>query len=85
MVEGLLGEIPIGQREPLVVRESSVIRDIRSTREKTEFVLLASTGYLSLVTDTNGRSAPADREAVALGLYWIHGGGFVPGAVVVSV
>ncbi len=66
MAEQILDEVPPGQRGALVIRDQVAdARDLRSHREESGFVLLGSTGEVSFVTDTNGRSAPAELVAAA--------------------
>jgi superfamily II DNA or RNA helicase len=66
MAERILDEVPPGQRGPLMIREQEIgARDLRSSGQESGFVPLGSTGELSLVTDTNGRSAPAELVAAA--------------------
>lgn len=66
MAERILDEVPPGQRGPIVIRDQvNGARDLRSPGQESEFVPLSSTGELSLVTDTNGRSAPAELVAAA--------------------
>ena len=66
MAERILEEVPPVQREPLVIRDP---RDgnttIRGPRDDAGFVPLGSTGELTMITDTSGRSAPADLVAAA--------------------
>ena len=66
MAQRILDEIPPVQRGPLVIREP---RDgstsIRGPRDDGGFVPLGSTGELSMITDTSGRSAPAELVAAA--------------------
>jgi hypothetical protein len=60
MAQRILDEIPPVQRRPLVIRDprgGSTI--IRGSRHDADFVPLASTGELAMITDTDGRSAPA--------------------------
>jgi superfamily II DNA or RNA helicase len=62
----ILQEMPLAQREPLVIREPrSSTTTIRGPRDEAGFVPLASTGQLAMITDTSGRSAPADLVAAA--------------------
>jgi hypothetical protein len=67
MAERILDEVPPGQqRGPLVIRDQKISApDLRSIGQDSEFVPLASTGELALVTDVNGRSAPAELVAAA--------------------
>jgi superfamily II DNA or RNA helicase len=66
MTERILDEIPPTQRGPLVVREPrNGAHNLRDPDQEGEFVPLGSTGELSLVTDTSGRSAPAELVAAA--------------------
>jgi superfamily II DNA or RNA helicase len=61
MAEDILLEIPPSQRGPLVIRDPrNGPTSIRGPRDDTRFVPLASTGELTVVTDTNGRTAPAE-------------------------
>jgi hypothetical protein len=61
MAQRILGEIPAAHRQPLVIREPPApAASIRGTGGKAGFIPLASTGELAMVTDTSGRSAPAD-------------------------
>jgi len=66
MAQHILDEIPPARRGPLVVREP---RDgnttIRGPHDDAEFVPLGSTGELAMITDTDGRSAPAHLVAAA--------------------
>jgi superfamily II DNA or RNA helicase len=61
----ILQEMPSVQREPLVIREPRSTTTIRGPRDEAGFVPLASTGQLAMITDTSGRSAPADLVAAA--------------------
>lgn len=61
MAERILEEVPPVQRGPLVIRdprEGPIT--IRATHHDATFVPLASTGELTMITDTNGRTAPAE-------------------------
>jgi len=61
MADRILEQIPPAQREPLVIREpGDGPAAIRGPRHDAGFVPLASTGELTMITDTNGRSAPAE-------------------------
>ena len=61
MADRILEQIPPGQREPLVIREpGDGPAAIRGPRHDAGFVPLASTGELTMITDTSGRSAPAE-------------------------
>ncbi len=61
MAERILKEIPLDQRNPLVTRDPLASDSgLRHAGSNGVFVPLASTGQLSSVTDTSGRSAPAD-------------------------
>jgi superfamily II DNA or RNA helicase len=61
MAEGILLEIPPAQRQPLVIRDPRAApASIQGPREDGGFVPLASTGQLTMVIDTNGRSALAE-------------------------
>ena len=66
MAERILKEVPPVQREPLVIRDP---RDgsttIRGPRDDAGFMPLGSTGELAMITDTSGRSAPAQLVAAA--------------------
>jgi superfamily II DNA or RNA helicase len=66
MAQRILDEIPPAQRGPLVIREP---RDgnttIRGPHDDAGFVPLGSIGELAMITDTDGRSAPADLVAAA--------------------
>jgi superfamily II DNA or RNA helicase len=66
MAQRILSELPPAQREPLVIREPrTAAPSIRSPRSETGFAALGSTGELTMITDTTGRSAPADLVAAA--------------------
>jgi hypothetical protein len=66
MAERILEEVPPTQREPLVIRDPlDGSTTIRGPRNDAEFVPLGSTGELAMITDTSGRSAPADLVAAA--------------------
>ena len=57
----ILDEFPPAKRAPLVISETREAgSNIRGPRNNGEFVPLASTGGLAVVTDTDGRSAPAE-------------------------
>ena len=60
MAQRLLEEVPQAQRQPLIIRDT---RDgstsIRGHSDDAGFTPLGSTGELSMITDTSGRSAPA--------------------------
>lgn len=61
MAERILEEIPAQHREPLVIREPAAYsRDEHEASLNPGFLPLASSGELSMITDTSGRSAPAD-------------------------
>jgi superfamily II DNA or RNA helicase len=61
MAEDILLETTPSQRGPLIIRDPrSSPTSIRSPSSDAGFVPLASTGELTVVTDTNGRSAPAE-------------------------
>ena len=61
MADRILEQIPPAQREPLVIREpGDGPAAIRGPRHDAGFVPLASTGELTMITDTSGRSAPAE-------------------------
>jgi superfamily II DNA or RNA helicase len=65
MAQHILDEIPPAQ-QPLVIRDPPAdATSIRSPSDDTGFVPLASTGELAMITDTSGRSAPADLVAAA--------------------
>ncbi len=64
MAQRILEEVPPVQREPLVIREPRN-STIRGSRDDAGFVPLGSTGELAMITDTSGRSAPADLVAAA--------------------
>ena len=66
IAERILEEVPLAQREPLMIRDprdGSAI--IRGPRDDAGFVPLGSTGELAMITDTSGRSAPAHLVAAA--------------------
>lgn len=66
MAQHILGEIPATQRRPLVIREAPArSTSIRGPGDDARFVPLDSTGELAMITDTSGRSAPADLVAAA--------------------
>jgi superfamily II DNA or RNA helicase len=66
MAQRILEEMPPVQRGALVIREPrSGSTTIRGPRDDAGFVALGSTGELAMITDTNGRSAPADLVAAA--------------------
>jgi hypothetical protein len=66
MAERILDEVPPVRRGPLVIREPrDGSTNIRGPRDAAEFVPLGSTGELAMITDTNGRSAPAELVAAA--------------------
>ena len=66
MAQRILDEIPPAQRGPLVIRNPHTRDiDIRGPRNAAAFVPLSSTGKLAMVTDTDGRSAPAELVAAA--------------------
>jgi superfamily II DNA or RNA helicase len=62
MAERILDELPLDQRSSPIVRDPATLNnDIRDvTPETSGFIPLGSTGELSMVTDTSGRSAPAE-------------------------
>jgi hypothetical protein len=66
MAQRVLEEVPPVQREPVTIRDP---RDgsttTRGPRDDAGFVPLGSTGELAMITDTSGRSAPADLVAAA--------------------
>ena len=66
MAQRILEEMAPVQREPLVIREpQNGSARIRGHPDNAGFVALSSTGQLAMITDTNGRSAPADLVAAA--------------------
>jgi len=66
MAQRILEDIPPVQRGPLVIREPQEDgTSIRDSREGSGFVPLGSTGQLTVITDTSGRSAPAYLVAAA--------------------
>jgi superfamily II DNA or RNA helicase len=66
MAQRILDEISLVQLGPLVIREPGDRNiNIRDPCDKTGFVPLGSTGELAMITDTDGRSAPADLVAAA--------------------
>jgi superfamily II DNA or RNA helicase len=66
MVQRIRDEIPSAQKQPLVIRETTTSpTSIRSARDDAGFIPLDSTGELTMLTDTSGRSAPADLVAAA--------------------
>jgi hypothetical protein len=66
LAQRILDEIPPVQRGPLVVREPrDRSTNIRGPHHDAEFVPLGSTGELAMITDTDGRSAPAELVAAA--------------------
>lgn len=62
----LLEHTPANQREPLVVKEIGITKDIHRINNKSQFIPLSSTGELAFITDANGRSAPADLVSAAM-------------------
>jgi superfamily II DNA or RNA helicase len=66
LAQRVLDEIPPAQRGPLVIRDpADPPSSIHGRRASGDFVPLASTGQLAMITDTSGRSAPADLVAAA--------------------
>lgn len=66
MAQRILDEIHPVQRGPLVIREPrDGTTNIHGPRNNADFVPLGSTGELAMITDTNGRAAPADLVAAA--------------------
>lgn len=66
MAERIRAEVPASRRGPLIVRESrEPSGGIRNDGQRGEFAPLGSTGQFGMVTDTDGRSAPADLVAAA--------------------
>lgn len=66
MAQRILDDIPPAQRGPLAIREPQEVgTSIRDSREGSGFVPLGSTGQLTVITDTSGRSAPAYLVAAA--------------------
>jgi len=66
MAQRILEDVPPVQRGPLVIREPQEDgTSIRDSREGSGFVPLGSTGQLTVITDTSGRSAPAYLVAAA--------------------
>lgn len=60
MAQRILDDIPPAQRGPLVIRELQEDgTSIRDRRNGSGFVPLGSTGQLTVITDTIGRSARA--------------------------
>lgn len=64
MAQRILGEVPSTSRRPLVIRDPRNSGDIWGPASG-EFVPLSSKGELAMVTDTSGRTAPADLVAAA--------------------
>jgi len=61
MAQRVLEEVPIGQRGPLVLHDPRAARtSIRGGNDRSEFTPLGSTGQLVMVSDTDGRAAPAE-------------------------
>jgi superfamily II DNA or RNA helicase len=60
MAQRILDDIPAIQRVPLVIRDHKDVRNLGSIGGQTAFMPLGSTGELAMITDTNGRSAPAE-------------------------
>jgi superfamily II DNA or RNA helicase len=66
MAQRILDDIPAAQRGPLVIREpGSDGSSIHDPQGDSGFVPLGSTGELTMITDTAGRSAPAELVAAA--------------------
>jgi superfamily II DNA or RNA helicase len=66
MAQRILSEIPSAKLQRLVIREPpSRSTSIHSRSDDTGFVPLGSTGELVMITDTSGRSAPADLVSAA--------------------
>jgi superfamily II DNA or RNA helicase len=66
MAQRILDELPLAHRGPLVIREPrDATTNIRGPRNDADFVPLDSTGELAMITDTDGRSAPAELVAAA--------------------
>lgn len=79
MAQRILDEVPTARREPLVVRDPRDSQaNIRGGDPNKEFVPLGSTGELAMVTDTDGRSAPADLVAAAQRYVRASGSGVAP-------
>ena len=79
MAQRVLEEVPSAQLEPLVIRDP---RDgstsIRGPRDDAGLVPLGSTGELAMITDTSGRSAPADLVAAAKRYIQVSGSAIRP-------
>jgi superfamily II DNA or RNA helicase len=66
MAQRILDEQPPAQREPLVICEPrNSATSIHGPRSNAGFVPLGSSGELTMIRDTTGRSAPADLVAAA--------------------
>lgn len=66
MAQRILEEVPPVQRGPLVIHEPrSGNTSLYGSRDEAGFVALGSTGELAVITDTSGRSAPAELVAAA--------------------
>ncbi len=65
MADRLLEEAPLMQQGSLVIKEPRTATNIHLASSEVSFIPLGSAGELSMVTDTNGRSAPADLVAAA--------------------
>jgi hypothetical protein len=66
MAQRILNEIPPAQQQPTVMREPRAApAPVSQPRHQPEFTALNSTGELTMITDTTGRSAPADLVAAA--------------------
>ncbi|MGD0371082.1 MAG: DEAD/DEAH box helicase family protein [Candidatus Dormibacteria bacterium] len=66
LAQRILDEVPLAERGPLVIRDPATrTTNIYGGHEKAQFVPLGSTGELTMVTDTDGRSAPAELVAAA--------------------
>lgn len=61
----LLQEMQSAHREPPVIRDPRDSTTIRGPHDDAGFIPLASTGELAMITDTSGRSAPADLVSAA--------------------
>jgi superfamily II DNA or RNA helicase len=67
MAQRILDELPPAQRETLIISEprNATASSVHSPGDKAEFIPLGSTGQLAMITDTTGRSAPADLVSAA--------------------
>jgi hypothetical protein len=66
MAQRILDDVPPAQRQPLEIREPpGGSASIHGPRDDAGFVPLSSAGQLAMITDTSGRSAPADLVAAA--------------------